>query len=107
MKIPSDTNLTSDADYRQFIEALKARVANARISAARKVNHELIMLYWDIGRGIVDKQQVLGWGESVVELWPRISRRHFRERPAFPCKMCGGCCNFTAHTPLLNFSHSL
>jgi predicted nuclease of restriction endonuclease-like (RecB) superfamily len=50
------------------IEALKARVANARISAARKVNHELIMLYWDIGRGIVDKQQVLGWGESVVEL---------------------------------------
>ncbi|WP_295591204.1 PDDEXK nuclease domain-containing protein [uncultured Lamprocystis sp.] len=68
MKMPTDTNLTSDADYRRFIEELKARVANARISAARKVNHELIMLYWDIGRRIVEKQQVLGWGESVVEL---------------------------------------
>ena len=68
MKMPTDTNLTSDADYRRFIEELKARVANARISAARKVNHELIMLYWDIGRGIVEKQQTLGWGESVVEL---------------------------------------
>lgn len=55
-------------EYRRFIEDLKARIANARISAARKVNHELIMLYWDIGRRIVDKQQVLGWGESVVEL---------------------------------------
>ena len=55
-------------EYRRFIEDLKARVVSARISAARKVNHELIMLYWDIGRGIVDKQQVLGWGESVVEL---------------------------------------
>jgi len=68
MKMPTDTNLTSDADYRRFIEELKARVANARISAARKVNHELIMLYWDIGRRIVEKQQTLGWGESVVEL---------------------------------------
>ena len=70
MKMPTDTNLTIDADYRQFIEELKARVANARISAARTVNHDLILLYWDIGRGIVEKQQTLGWGESVVEMVP-------------------------------------
>ena len=25
------------------------------------------MLYWDIGRGIVEKQQTLGWGDSIVE----------------------------------------
>jgi len=67
MKKTNPTVLVSP-EYRQFIEDLKARVVSARISAARKVNHELIMLYWDIGRRIVDKQQVLGWGESVVEL---------------------------------------
>jgi len=67
MKKSNPTVLVSP-EYRRFIEDLKACVVSARISAARKVNHELIMLYWDIGRRIVDKQQVLGWGESVVEL---------------------------------------
>jgi predicted nuclease of restriction endonuclease-like (RecB) superfamily len=67
MKMPADTNLTSDADYRRFIEELKARVIGARITAARMVNQALILLYWDIGRGIVEKQQTLGWGESVIE----------------------------------------
>jgi DUF1016 N-terminal domain len=27
----------------------------------------LVLLYWDIGRGIVEKQQKAGWGDSVVE----------------------------------------
>jgi predicted nuclease of restriction endonuclease-like (RecB) superfamily len=47
---------------------LKTRVTAARISAARAVNRDLILLYWDIGRAIVEKQQTLGWGESVVEM---------------------------------------
>ena len=55
-------------EYGPFIRELKERVASARLTAARAVNRELIMLYWDIGRAIVDKQQTLGWGESVVEM---------------------------------------
>jgi hypothetical protein len=39
-------------------------ITSARLSAARAVNRDLIQLYWDIGRGIVEKQQILGWGES-------------------------------------------
>jgi predicted nuclease of restriction endonuclease-like (RecB) superfamily len=35
---------------------------------ARAVNNETILLYWDIGRGIVEKQQTHGWGDSVVEM---------------------------------------
>jgi len=37
----------------------------------RAVNHELILLYWDMGRGIVEKQRTAGWGESVID---QISR---------------------------------
>ena len=55
-------------EYQQFVSELKERVLTARVSAARAVNHDLIMLYWDIGRGIVEKQEKLGWGESVVEM---------------------------------------
>jgi predicted nuclease of restriction endonuclease-like (RecB) superfamily len=68
MKKKSDNTLTISAEYRQFVEELKARVTAARISAARFVNGEAILLYWDIGRGIVEKQNLLGWGESVVEM---------------------------------------
>jgi len=67
MKKATDTTLTISADYRQFIEELKERVISARISAARAVTHEAILLYWDIGQGIVQKQEEHGWGDSIVE----------------------------------------
>jgi predicted nuclease of restriction endonuclease-like (RecB) superfamily len=54
-------------DYAAFLAGLKDRILQARTSAARAVNRDLILLYWDIGRGIVEKQQTAGWGQSVVE----------------------------------------
>lgn len=49
-----------------FIEELKSRVLSARISAARAITHEAILLYWDIGRVIVEKQQTLGWANRSL-----------------------------------------
>ena len=69
--------MMTSPEYLQFIENLKTRVISARISAARAVNCDLILLYWDIGRGIVEKQQVLGWGESVVEMVSADLRQAF------------------------------
>jgi predicted nuclease of restriction endonuclease-like (RecB) superfamily len=66
MKKSQEVSIASP-EYRQFIEQLKTRVLSARLSAARAVNCDMILLYWDIGHGIVEKQQALGWGESVVE----------------------------------------
>jgi predicted nuclease of restriction endonuclease-like (RecB) superfamily len=54
-------------EYVRFVTDLKSRIQSARISAARAVNRDLILLYWDIGRAIVEKQQQLGWGESVID----------------------------------------
>lgn len=61
------TTALSHPDYTAFLAALKERILRARISAARSVNYELVLLYWDIGRGIVEKQQTAGWGDAVVE----------------------------------------
>jgi hypothetical protein len=55
------------ADYTEFLTGLKERIRSAQITAARAVNRELILLYWDIGRAIVEKQRTAHWGESVVE----------------------------------------
>jgi predicted nuclease of restriction endonuclease-like (RecB) superfamily len=62
----SDTSILSPV-YATWLHTLKARIQSARTSAARAANRELILLYWDMGRGIVEKQQALGWGKSVVE----------------------------------------
>ena len=61
------TQAVSHPDYSAFLAALKERIVHARTSAARAVNRELALLYWDIGRAIVEKQQLLGWGESVID----------------------------------------
>lgn len=66
MKNANDSTVMASPEYRRFVEDLKVRVNSARLSAARAVNCDLILLYWDIGRGIVERQHVLGWGESVI-----------------------------------------
>lgn len=50
--------------YARFVAEMKTRIGAARLSVVRSVNRELIRLTWDIGRGIVEKQAVEGWGRS-------------------------------------------
>ncbi|MFM8580552.1 MAG: DUF1016 N-terminal domain-containing protein [Planctomycetaceae bacterium] len=45
------------ADYPAFLESLKSRVQQAQTKAMLSVNRELIQLYWDIGRLIVERQE--------------------------------------------------
>jgi len=66
-KNPLNTIPASDPEYLRFVAELEARIRTARLSAARAVNCELILLYWDLGRAIAEKQTQFGWGESVVE----------------------------------------
>ena len=53
-------------DYATWLHDVKACIQAARIAVARAANRELILLYWDLGRGIVEKQEGMGWGKSVV-----------------------------------------
>ena len=45
----------------------KNRIRSAQYAALKAVNKEQIQLNWDIGKSIVEKQELLGWGKSVVE----------------------------------------
>lgn len=67
----------SDDRYRLFVAELKERVLAARTSAARAVNRDLVLLYWDLGRAIVEQQAKQGWGDSVVEQLAADLRREF------------------------------
>jgi hypothetical protein len=49
------TTTLAPPDYAAFLAGLKDRILRARTSAARAVNRDLILLYWEIGRGIAEK----------------------------------------------------
>jgi len=70
-------------EYLQFVADLKSRIQSARLSAVRAVNRDLILLYWDIGRAIVEKQTQFGWGESVVEMLSRDLQAEFPHSHGF------------------------
>lgn len=53
--------------YTDLLGTIKTRIASAQYEALKTVNKELINLYWDIGRAIVERQQAENWGKSVVE----------------------------------------
>jgi predicted nuclease of restriction endonuclease-like (RecB) superfamily len=46
---------------------IKSRIRAAQLRASLSVNRELIQLYWDIGRLIVQRQQAEGWGAGVID----------------------------------------
>jgi len=52
--------------YGQLLELVKSEVRAARVQAARAVNTELVVLYWRIGRLILDRQDAQGWGAGVT-----------------------------------------
>lgn len=53
-------------DYPALLAEIKTRIQSAQYDALRAVNKELVGLYWDIGRLIVERQQSEGWGKAVV-----------------------------------------
>jgi predicted nuclease of restriction endonuclease-like (RecB) superfamily len=57
----------SPADYTALLTDVKDRIRSAQYAALKAVNTELIALYWDIGRMIVERQQGESWGKAVVE----------------------------------------
>lgn len=77
------TNLPSSREYTEFVTELKTRIQSARISAARAVNRDLILLYWDIGRGILERQAHLGWGKAVVETLAKDLTKEFPSTNSF------------------------
>ncbi|MBU0599754.1 DUF1016 family protein [bacterium] len=54
-------------EYGNLLQDIKQRIRSAQYEALRAVNKELISLYWDIGKIIVERQKHHGWGKSIVE----------------------------------------
>jgi predicted nuclease of restriction endonuclease-like (RecB) superfamily len=64
--------------YSQLLTQIKDRIRRAQVKATLSANAEMILLYWDIGRMIHERQNLEGWGAGVI---PRLSRDIRNELP--------------------------
>ncbi|MFL9937329.1 DUF1016 N-terminal domain-containing protein, partial [Paraburkholderia sp. RL18-103-BIB-C] len=71
------------ADYAAWLTDLKARVASARQRAALAVSRELVLLYWQIGQDIAQRQQAQGWGAKVIDRLASDLRSAFPDMRGF------------------------
>ena len=63
----SDHDVVGASWYPGFLADIKSRIKSAQYEALRAVNKGLVSLYWDLGRLIVERQKLAGWGKAVVE----------------------------------------
>jgi len=71
------------AGYNHFLHELKTRIRAARTRAALAINRELVLLYWQIGRDILERQEREGWGAKVIERLATDLRVEFPDMKGF------------------------
>jgi hypothetical protein len=59
--------LRPSQEYSQWLADIKQHIQSAQQHASLTVNRELVLLYWHIGRDILERQQAQGWGAKVIE----------------------------------------
>jgi predicted nuclease of restriction endonuclease-like (RecB) superfamily len=70
-------------DYQAYLAQLKERIRSAQAKAALAVNRELILLYWQIGRDILQQQAQQGWGAKVINQLASDLKQEFPEIKGF------------------------
>src|SRR5690554_3910080 len=75
--------ITMPESYGNWLTDLKSRIQTAQQRAVRAVNRELVVLYWQIGQDILQRQAEQGWGAKVIERLSHDLRIAFPEMKGF------------------------
>ncbi len=70
-------------EYKNWLVELKTKIKTSQIKAALSVNSELIMLYWEIGKMISEKQQQAKWGSKIIEQVAKDLKHEFPDLEGF------------------------
>ena len=83
-----------NSEYLLWLQELKSQIKNTQIKSAIAVNSELIMLYWDMGRQIVEKQENAKWGSGFIDQLSKDLRREFPDMSGFSVRNIHYCKQF-------------
>ncbi len=54
-------------NYTSFLADIKQKVERNRIKAVLSANSAMVLLYWEIGHGILENQRKSAWGSKVID----------------------------------------
>lgn len=75
--------IIGDVEYKKLLADLKEKVRRSQLKAAVKVNYELLDLYWNLGKEIVEKQKEYSWGDSFLKLLSNDLKKEFPDMRGF------------------------
>ena len=73
-------------NYDALLTRLKEQIRRSQVLAATALNREAILLYWQLGREILERQDREGWGAKVVDRLAKDLRREFPEMQGFSAR---------------------
>jgi len=88
------SEITNITEYRDWLRNLKQQIKTGQIKAALSVNSQMIMLYWDLGRQITEKQEKAKWGSGFIEQLSKDLREEFPDMTGFSITNLNYCKRF-------------
>jgi len=76
-------NITKKSEYLNWLRDLKLQIKTGQVKAALSVNSQMIILYWDLGRQIIEKQEASKWGSGFIEQLSKDLMEEFPEISGF------------------------
>jgi len=77
------SDIIKHSEYRNWLYDLKQQIKTEQIKASRSVNSQMIMLYWDLGKQITEKQENAKWGSGFIKQLSKDLREEFPEMKGF------------------------
>jgi predicted nuclease of restriction endonuclease-like (RecB) superfamily len=71
------------SDYRAVLDEIKQRIRQERLRVVMAANSAMVLLYWDIGQLILQRQDQAGWGAKIIDRLAKDLREAFPDMKGF------------------------
>jgi predicted nuclease of restriction endonuclease-like (RecB) superfamily len=71
------------AGYAEALQTIKRRIQEERLRVVLSANAAMVLLYWNIGRLILERQEEAGWGARVIDRLSQDLREAFPDMKGF------------------------
>jgi len=71
------------ADYAGLLGEIKERIRTERVRVVLAANEAMVLLYWDIGKAILARQEREGWGAGTIDRLSHDLREAFPDMRGF------------------------
>ena len=69
--------------YLEFIQEIKDKIVNERLKSVLSANAAMVLLYWDIGSLILERQKNEGWGTKIIDRMSYDLKQFFPKMQGF------------------------